>query len=260
MLSGLIVDNLSWRWLFVVGAVAIGRRPRARLALRAGVADQDAVAASTSSGAVLLSAGLIALLRRAHRGRELGLDVGADPRAGRSPARRPVRRLGSRRAAGDGPDGGHADARSPRSVLFTNLTALIAGFALFGCFVLIPNFVETPHGLPDRLHRLVDYGFGASATKAGLYLLPELDRAALRRADRGPDRAALRLEGGRWRPGCSSIGGRVGDARRVARRAVADPASAMPIARRRRRLRVRGHGHADRGDRAAARRPASRPA
>jgi MFS family permease len=59
-----------------------------------------------------------------------------------------------------------------RQVLFTNLTALVAGFAMFGTFVLVPNFVETPHGLPLRVQRLVDYGFDASATKAGLYLLP----------------------------------------------------------------------------------------
>ena len=59
-----------------------------------------------------------------------------------------------------------------RPVLFTNLTALVAGFAMFGTFVLVPNFVETPHGLPLRVQHLVDYGFDASATKAGLYLLP----------------------------------------------------------------------------------------
>ena len=59
-----------------------------------------------------------------------------------------------------------------RPVLFTNLTALVAGFAMFGTFVLVPNFVETPHDLPLRVQRLVDYGFDASATKAGLYLLP----------------------------------------------------------------------------------------
>ena len=43
---------------------------------------------------------------------------------------------------------------------------------MFGSFVLIPNFVETPRGLPDSLARLVDYGFGASSPKAGLFLLP----------------------------------------------------------------------------------------
>jgi MFS family permease len=59
-----------------------------------------------------------------------------------------------------------------RPILFTNGTALIAGFALFGTFVLIPNFVEMPHGLPAATASLVHYGFGASATKAGLYLLP----------------------------------------------------------------------------------------
>jgi MFS family permease len=50
-----------------------------------------------------------------------------------------------------------------RPVLFTNLTAIISGFAMFGTFVLIPNFVET---------KGLDYGFAASATRAGLYLLP----------------------------------------------------------------------------------------
>jgi MFS family permease len=43
---------------------------------------------------------------------------------------------------------------------------------MFGTFVLIPNFVEMPHGLPASSARLVNYGFDASATKAGLYLLP----------------------------------------------------------------------------------------
>jgi hypothetical protein len=37
-----------------------------------------------------------------------------------------------------------------RPVLLTNLTALIAGFAMFGTFVLIPNFVETPRAACRR--------------------------------------------------------------------------------------------------------------
>jgi MFS family permease len=59
-----------------------------------------------------------------------------------------------------------------RPILFTNLIALIAGFAMFGTFVLIPNFVETPHGLPHATAQLVHYGFDATATRAGVYLLP----------------------------------------------------------------------------------------
>ena len=53
---------------------------------------------------------------------------------------------------------------SQRTVLRTNITTLIAGFALFGCFVLVPRFVETSSA--------DGYGFGASATIGGLYLLP----------------------------------------------------------------------------------------
>jgi len=59
-----------------------------------------------------------------------------------------------------------------REILFTNITALISGFAMFGTFVLVPNFVEMPHGLSASVQHAVDYGFDASATKAGLYLLP----------------------------------------------------------------------------------------
>jgi MFS family permease len=59
-----------------------------------------------------------------------------------------------------------------RPVLMTNIAALISGFSMFGTFVLIPNFVEMPRGLGASAQHLVHYGFDASATKAGLYLLP----------------------------------------------------------------------------------------
>ena len=49
-------------------------------------------------------------------------------------------------------------------VLLTNIATMISGFALFSCFVLVPAFVETAPRL--------GYGFGATATEAGLYLLP----------------------------------------------------------------------------------------
>ena len=50
-----------------------------------------------------------------------------------------------------------------RPVLLTNVTALIAGFAMFGAFSLLPRFIEADQAT---------YGFGASATQAGLYLVP----------------------------------------------------------------------------------------
>jgi MFS family permease len=53
---------------------------------------------------------------------------------------------------------------SQRPVLLTNTTTLITGFAMFGAFVLVPQFVSAPAES--------GYGFGASPTVAGLYLVP----------------------------------------------------------------------------------------
>jgi len=61
---------------------------------------------------------------------------------------------------------------SERPVLLTNITALISGFAMFGSFILVPRFVEAPGGLPDAIGDRLGYGFGATATMTGLYLLP----------------------------------------------------------------------------------------
>lgn len=51
-----------------------------------------------------------------------------------------------------------------RGVWTTNAVAALLGFGMYSSFILIPNFVETP----ER----VGYGFGASVTEAGLFLLP----------------------------------------------------------------------------------------
>src|SRR6185312_16021058 len=51
-----------------------------------------------------------------------------------------------------------------RQVWTTNVAALTIGFAMFGSFVLIPQLVQTP----ER----AGYGFGATVTASGLFLLP----------------------------------------------------------------------------------------
>jgi EmrB/QacA subfamily drug resistance transporter len=51
-----------------------------------------------------------------------------------------------------------------RPVWTTNVAACAIGFAMFGSFVLVPQFVQTPSR--------VGYGFGASVTESGLFLLP----------------------------------------------------------------------------------------
>jgi EmrB/QacA subfamily drug resistance transporter len=50
------------------------------------------------------------------------------------------------------------------AVWMTNFAALLIGFGMFASFVLVPEFVEMP--------KSTGYGFGASVTQAGLYMLP----------------------------------------------------------------------------------------
>jgi MFS family permease len=51
-----------------------------------------------------------------------------------------------------------------RGVWTTNTCALLIGFGLFGGWILIPQLVELPES--------TGFGFGASITQAGIYLLP----------------------------------------------------------------------------------------
>jgi EmrB/QacA subfamily drug resistance transporter len=162
VLSGLIVDNLSWRWLFGVGAVGVAI---AVVLVYLFVPESPIKTPSRVDvpGAALLSIGLLALLLALTEGerwgwgsgRILGLFAGAAVVLvvwGLVELRVPEPMVDMRMLAN-------------RAVLFTNLTALVAGFALFGSFILIPNLLQLPK-------EVVAYGFGASATVTGLYLLP----------------------------------------------------------------------------------------
>ena len=51
-----------------------------------------------------------------------------------------------------------------RGVWTTNAVALLLGFGMYSSFILVPQFVETPRG--------GGYGFGATVTSAGLFMLP----------------------------------------------------------------------------------------
>ena len=161
VLSGVIVEYLSWRWLFVVGAIPVAAaivlvhryvpespvRSRARL---------DVV------GAVLLSGALVTLLVALTEGEAWGWS--SPPFLGLIGASLIL--FGAWIVAELRVSEPMVDMRmlSQRPVLLTNVTALIAGFAMFGSFVLVPQFVSTPESS--------GYGFGASPILAGLYLLP----------------------------------------------------------------------------------------
>jgi EmrB/QacA subfamily drug resistance transporter len=169
VLSGILIDQLSWRWLFVVGAAAVGA---AVVLVRRYVPESPikTPARLDFGGAVLLSAALVALLVALTEGESWGWT------SGRIVALlavalvvtlvwiavevRTVEPLMDMRML------------TQRTVLFTNLTALLAGFAMFGSFVLVPNFIELPRGLSAASASLVHFGFGASPTRTGLYLMP----------------------------------------------------------------------------------------
>jgi EmrB/QacA subfamily drug resistance transporter len=169
VLSGVIVDNASWRWLFIVGAIGVA----AAIVLVHFFVPESPVKTPSRldiPGAVLLSGTLISLLLALTEGENWGW---GSPRIVSLFAAAVV--LAS--------SWGIVELRVPepmvdmrmlahRPVLLTNLIALVSGFAMLGSFVLIPNFVQAPGDLPPELARLVDYGFGVSATKTGLYLLP----------------------------------------------------------------------------------------
>jgi EmrB/QacA subfamily drug resistance transporter len=167
--SGLIVDNASWRWLFAVSAliVAIALVLVWRFIPESPVKHPSRL---DVPGALLLSGGLVCLLVALTEGPSLGwrstpilgLFAGAAlffVAWGRVEARVPQPMVDMRMLA-------------RRPVLFTNLTALLAGFALYMTWVILPAFYQFPHGLPERIGEEAGYGFGTSVTVAGFWMLP----------------------------------------------------------------------------------------
>jgi EmrB/QacA subfamily drug resistance transporter len=168
-LSGLVVDHLQWRWLFGLSAVIVALA----LVLVWRFVPESPVRAPASvdvPGALLLSGGLVALLLAFTEGQSWGWASAAI--------------LGLFGAAAllliawvlvemKVPQP-MVDMRmmSRRPVFFTNLTAMLSGFALYMTWVILPNFFQLPNGLPDSLRGQADYGFGTSVTMAGVWILP----------------------------------------------------------------------------------------
>jgi EmrB/QacA subfamily drug resistance transporter len=169
VLSGLIVDNASWRWLFVAGALGVA----IALALVHRFVPESPVRSSSRidvPGAALLSVVLLTLLLALSEGDSWGWTSAATLGLFATSAVTAVLWVTLELRA----DEPLIDVRvlAERPVLLTNVTALISGFAMFGSYVLVPRFVEAPGELPAGVAGQVDYGFGASATTTGLYLLP----------------------------------------------------------------------------------------
>jgi EmrB/QacA subfamily drug resistance transporter len=169
VMSGLIVDNLNWRWLFVVSAL-IGLVALVLVWRFIPESPVRAPAKPDILGALLLSAGLVALLVALTEGEPQGWQstfvMGMFAAAAiflvvwgfvESRVAQPM-----------------VDLRMlvRRPVLFTNLTALLSGLSLYATWVLLPTFFQLPSNLPPAYQPLADYGFGLSVLVAGLWILP----------------------------------------------------------------------------------------
>lgn len=161
ILSGVIVDHLSYEWIFWFG---LAMTVVAIVTTRLFVPESPIKSPSRIDwgGAALLSAGLVCLLLAVSEGNDWGWGS--------------VRILallaGSAVLLGIW---GRFELRTSeplvdirllrrRPVWTTNLVGLLVGFGMFGSFLLIPQFVQAPAE--------AGYGFAATVTQAGVFLLP----------------------------------------------------------------------------------------
>jgi EmrB/QacA subfamily drug resistance transporter len=161
VVAGLLVDGVGAEWIFWLSAVASALAAWAtwRWVPESPVRVQARI---DWAGALLLSGALVSLLLAVSEGNRWGwLSAGV---------------LGLFAAAAVlGAAWARWELRTPdpmidlrvmrrRAVLTTNLSTMAIGFAMFGSFILIPQLVQTPS--------TAGYGFGASVTASGLFLLP----------------------------------------------------------------------------------------
>jgi EmrB/QacA subfamily drug resistance transporter len=159
-LAGVVVDHAHLSWLFWIGLIAL---PAAWAAHRFVPPSPARERTRVDwAGAALLSVGLAGLLLGISKANDwgwgspavLGLLLGGTLVLGAFTAveRRTADPLIDLRVLGD------------RPVLATNVAGLLIGLAMFGSFLLVPQFAQTPPA--------AGYGLGLSVTGAGLVMLP----------------------------------------------------------------------------------------
>ncbi len=163
VLSGALVEYANWRWLFIVGAIFVAI---ATVGVWRYVPESPVKTPSKLDplGATLLSALLVAFLLALTEGPSWGW--GSVRVVGLFVATAVLSFAWVQTELRVASPMVEIRMMTERTVLFTNLTAIFTGFAMFGAFVLLPAFMQTKQG------GAVHYGFGLSPTQVGLYLLP----------------------------------------------------------------------------------------
>jgi EmrB/QacA subfamily drug resistance transporter len=162
VLAGVITEALNYEWIFWVAAIVI-----AFACVMTHLFVPESPVRSESQridwlGAAFLSVALASLLVGVSQGNTwgwesarvlglFGLSVAVAVAWVRFEARQPEPLVDMR-------------MMRRRGVWTTNLVALLVGYGMFSSFIMIPQFVQTAASS--------GYGFGASVTEAGLFMLP----------------------------------------------------------------------------------------
>ena len=169
VMSGVIIEHLSWHWLFLIGAVPV----LASTVLLAFYVPESPVKFPTKPdylGGAALSVALGALLIAISEGSNWGwTSVGVLGLLALSATMFAVWVRIEQRVPEPLVD---LKTFARREMAATNLTTLVMGFSMFSTFILLPNFVQVPLGLPPDIAAQLDYGFGASPVEVGLFFIP----------------------------------------------------------------------------------------
>jgi EmrB/QacA subfamily drug resistance transporter len=161
VLGGVLVDTVSYHWIFWLGLV-MGAAGAVATALFVPESPIRTPARLDVRGAVVHAAGLVLPLIAISRAHDAGWG-----------SARTLMLIGGglvilalwvaleRRTAQPLAD---IRALAAPPLLLTNVTTLLVGFGMFGSFILIPTLAQAPTD--------TGYGFGVDATRAGLLLVP----------------------------------------------------------------------------------------
>jgi EmrB/QacA subfamily drug resistance transporter len=161
VLSGLIVDHLSYEWIFWLGFAAT---IVAIVATHFFVPESPVKSPAKIdwTGAVLLGVGLATGLLAISQGTAWGW--GSPRIVGLLAAAVIILAIWVRFEYRHPQPLVSMQLMKLRGVWTTNLAGLLIGFGMFGSFILIPQFVQTPAA--------AGFGFAATVTEAGIFLLP----------------------------------------------------------------------------------------